>query len=804
MKRATLLSILLILALPLAALGQTDNPRTNELFNFGWKFHLGQIENAAFPSLDDSGWRSLDLPHDFQIEAPWVETEGADRGFKASTDGWYRKTFSARPEWKGKKVLLDFDGIMLWGEVWFNGKKAASIDYGYIGTEVDITDMIDYEGPNVVAVYASTVGNSRWYTGGGLFRDVYFVVKSPVSIAHHGVYITTPDITADNAQVQIQVEMDGITKTDLDIEIEAAIFAPSGEQVASTRTAAPKGNRLQKVEVPLPAADIASPQLWSCETPNLYSAVVSVKQDGKTIDSVTETFGIRTVEFTKEQGFLLNGKKVFLKGAANHHDLGALGAAAFDSGIERLFKQLKSFGFNHIRTSHNPYSESFIKLADKYGILIVDELTDKWSDDAYWPGHKPFTEIWFKMVPEWIKRDRNHPSVIMWSLGNELQMREDLIGFPTGDWGITTYRILDILAKRYDSSRKTTVAMYPSRANAITRRDAIFKSYFCPPELSPITEVTSYNYNYADYQKYLQYEPDLIIYQSEATTSELLPPFFGMDRDKMVGLAYWGAVEYWGESNGWPKKGWNYSFFSHSLEPYPQAYLIKSAYSDEPLVRIGVVDGEDENLVWNDVEVGRLPVSSHWNRIRGSKLNIFTYTNAEEVELLVNGKSLGIQKNDTGNILKRNMIYWKNVPYGNGGNIVAIARTGGKEVARHRLETTGKAVALKLEAESEGWTADGMDLKYVKVYAVDSKGRKVPTAQADVTVKVSGEASLYAFDHGDHFSDALFSNDTQALHNGTALVIMRPTQNAGQVTLEAMGNGLKSAKMTFNTERHTN
>jgi len=404
------------------------------------------------------------------------------------------------------------------------------------------------------------------------------------------------------------------------------------------------------------------------------------------------------------------------------------------------------------------------------------------------------------LIPEWIKRDRNHPSVILWSLGNELQMREDLAGFPTGDWGVTTYKIFDTLTKRYDATRKTTVAMFPSRAGAINRHDSDFNEKIIPPELSAVTEIASFNYRYMDYAKYLETYPDLIIYQSEATTNELTAPFFGMDREKMVGIAYWGAIEYWGESNGWPKKGWNYSFFSHTLEPYPEAYLIKSAFCDEPLVHIGVVDSERESVEWNDVIVGRMPLSSHWNRTEGSKQNLFTYTNADEVELLVNGRSLGIQKNIRDNIQRRNMIYWQNVPYGRGGNVVAIARNGGEEVARHTLETTGKATALKMEIENTDWKSGGMDLQYVRVYAVDSKGRVVPGYEGEVVFEISGSAKLIAVDNGDHSTDELFSGNQKALHKGFVMAVLRSNRMAGEVRITASSKGLKSANKKMKTQ----
>lgn len=592
MKKLILLSLLTLQFSLLIAQDTGEQVRLSRLFNFGWKFQTGDLKDAYSLNYDDSNWRVLDLPHDFQIEQPWNQGAGGARGFKAMGTGWYRKAFKAEPEWKGKRVLLDFEGIMLVGDVWVNGQKVGSTDYGYLGFETDITKLLRYDADNIVAVSASTgnKGGSRWYTGGGLFRDVHLLVKDSVSIARHGVFISTPKITEQSADVNVQVELEGIRGKQLDIEINARIFSPKGELVTETKGMAPKKNKLATVEVPLPIVTVSNPQLWSCETPNLYKAEITLLHKGKVIDNVTETFGIRTLEYSPEFGFKLNGKKLFLKGIANHHDLGAVGAAAFDRAIERQFELLKKFGYNHVRTSHNPYSKSFLELADKHGILIVDELIDKWSDKSYWGGRVPFTQLWYKMIPEWIKRDRNHPSVIMWSIGNELQMREDLAGFPTGDWGVTTYRIFDVLVKRYDSTRKTTVAMYPSRAGAISRKESDFNKKILPPELSTVTEVASFNYQYVDYAKYLEACPGLIVYQSEATSSELTAPFFGMDQDKMVGLAYWGAIEYWGESNGWPKKGWNYSFFNHALEPYPQAYLIKSAFSDEPLVHIGVVD----------------------------------------------------------------------------------------------------------------------------------------------------------------------------------------------------------------------
>jgi len=793
------LALLCSIALQAQGARTGESPRTSELFNFGWKFQQGDVADGQDPALNDQGWRKLDLPHDFQIEQPWDKTANRSLGFKTPDVGWYRKTFKADPKWRGKQVLLDFEGIMLAGEVWVNGKKVGGTAYGYLGFETNIADVLNYDGDNVVAVRASTRdGNSRWYTGGGLFRDIHLVVRQPVSIARHGIFVTTPVVSDHHADIQVQVEVAGLKGKNEAVEITTSIYAPDGKQVGETRAAVPPVRNLAEIEVPLPQLRLAAPQLWSIETPALYVAEVELTAGGKVIDRLTKRFGIRTIEFSKQFGLRLNGKKVFLQGVANHHDLGAVGAAAYRTSIARTMDRLKAFGFNHIRTSHNPYSESFLELADEKGILVVDELYDKWGSTRAWAGSAPWNDVWFPNLKEWIKRDRNHPSVIMWSFGNELQFQEERWGFPTGDWGKTTYRIMDVVAKRYDPTRKTTVAMYPARANGIIKANPDFniRENIVPPELATITDVASFNYTWVDYPQYLKHAPDMIIYQSEAVTNELAGPYFGMDRDKMVGLAYWGAIEYWGESDGWPKKGWAYSFFNHALEPFPQAWLTKSIFKPEPLVHIGIVDNEGESKMWNDVMVGQKVVSSHWNRQRGKTYNLYTYTNADEVELLVNGKSVGVQKNSM-DVTQRNTIYWKDVPY-SAGTITAVARTGGKIVAQHQLETTGAAVALVLEAENPAWKADGLDLQYVKVYAVDAKGRKVPTVGGELTFDVRGVASLIAVDNGNHWSDDLFAGNKKVLHNGFAMGILRAGRVPGVVKLRVSAPGLQGIEQTFN------
>jgi len=753
------------------------------LWNFDWEFSLGSQQKE---------WRHIDLPHDFQFEQPWTKDGGGARGFKPMCEGWYRKTFVADASWKGLNVKLDFGGIIYYGDVYINGTKVVSTDYGYVGLEADLTKHLKWGEENEVRVYASTgkKGGSRWYTGGGLFRDVYMKLENPTHIARHGVFVSTKD----NREVCIQTEVTGWHGHD--VTIKARVLDATGQEVGTTEGRMPKYTHHTTEEVLLPPIQLTDAHLWSPDTPYLYSADVLVYDGTVLVDSVREQFGIRTLEFSPDYGFKLNGKKIFLQGNAGHHDLGALGAASYDRAIERMMLQLKAFGYNTIRCSHNPYSESFTKIADRVGLLIVDELTDKWG--GYWGGRQPFTALWPSLIKEWVTRDRNSPSVILWSLGNELQTREDWTGYAgLNDWGVTMYRIMDPVVKRFDPTRKTTVAMFPARAGAIGHREKSYKDYTVPPELSQVTDVASLNYQSAWYSDFKKQCPDLNIFQSEAETSNWLTAYYNMDREHSIGMAYWGSIEYWGESNGWPKKGWNFSFFDHTMQPYPTAWLVKSAFcEDEPVVRIGVLDAKgSESVSWNDIQVGQTTMLSHWNYPEGSKQRVYVFTNAPQAELFLNGKSLGTKQND-GKDNMQHVITW-DVDY-QPGTLLAIARDNdGREMARHDLKTAGKAVKLKIEEEAKVWLSDGMDLKYLNVIAIDSKGRIVPDYDGQLTVSVSGAATLLALDNGDHYTNELFAGiTTKQMRGGKMQVILRSKCEAGKVMVNATSCKLKTTYKT--------
>ena len=766
--------------------------------NRGWRFRWGKASGAECIDFDDAAWKTVDLPHDAQFEQPWTQkgSSGA-RGFKPMGECWYRNAFATDPAWAGHRVLLDFGGILCVADVYVNGQRVGRSDYGYLGFEADVTKFLKPAGEtNVVAVWAGSgkLGGSRWYTGVGLYRTAKIVAKPQVAVARHGLFVRTPEVTDARATVAVTVELDGFrgkgNKSKL--VVKTTLADADGKVVAANETRAPWA-KLRHQEVVVPTLAIANPKRWDVDSPNLYTATVALELEGVEIDRVSTRFGVRTFSFDPAYGFKLNGRKLFLKGMANHHDAGLVGAAAFPSAIRRQFETMKAFGYNLVRCSHNPYDAAFYDLADELGLLVVDELIDKWSDNAYWFGRRPFTAMWPELVTEWVKRDRNHPSVFAWSLGNEFQMNEDLCGYGAfGDWGVTMYRVMRPVVQRWDPTRPTTAAMFPARKGAAGRRDPGGTGPDAEaPELSLVTDFASFNYRWMDYASYVKHAPGLNVFQSEATVRELLAPFLGMDREHMIGLAYWGAIEYWGESNGWPKKGWNYAFFSHTLQPYPSAYLIKSAFVDEPVVRIAVEAGKAQAEMWNDVQVGVRNEVSAWEGTPGKKANVRVYTNAESVELFLNGASLGEKRNDATDFKSVNTVGFE-VPFA-AGTLCAVAKKGGREVARHEVKTAGAAVALKVEVEhAEGVRANGLDLVYVRVAAVDANGTVVPSATNRVSFAAEGALAFYACDNGDHYTDELFTSDIAAknMKNGFILAAFRAGVEPGEATITVASEGL--------------
>lgn len=822
MNRKTILFASLLLGgLPLMGTLSADAAvRDTISFNQGWQFHRGDVKNIAELKSTQSVDDVVNLPHDFLIGQDWVAPDASERpdnsdagsnvrsrlssrGFKEMGIGWYRYELTPKDEWKGKRIVLDFQGIMLVGDVYLNGQRIGGTDYGYLGFNIDLSKLLKWGQTNEIAVKADTQNpsNSRWFTGAGLYRDVNLIVTNKdLFFPRHPLFIRTQG----NREVKIKAEIINQQKvakgqTAAKMPVGVRILDADGKVVAEQKNDIHFNAKWRDREYELPSIALENAKLWSPDSPYLYTAEVTLyDSEGNIADQIKEPFGVRTIEIIPQKGLLVNGKKVLLKGYANHHTLGALGAAAYPRAIEKRLKLMKEFGMNHIRTSHNPYSEDFLKLCDKYGILVVDELYDKWLTQ-YAGGRVEWESLWQKDVPEWVKRDRNHPSVVMWSLGNELQQYSNL---PFNDWGVTAYKLQKELLHRYDDTRLTTVAMHPRYRNLET--DSI------PADLAIETEVNSYNYRYMYFPGDSKRYPEKTFYQSEASVAAMGPNFYEMDRDKVIGLAYWGAIDYLGESMGWPVKGWNQGVFDLSLQPKPDAYFVKSMFTDEPTVHIGVIEKSGGNIQWNGINVSAGKLSENWNREAGEKVSLYTYTNGDDVELFLNGKSLGVKKNSNDPKL-RARIKWDNIAYAP-GTLVAVAKKNGKVVARHQIETTGEAVALKLVPDVETWHADGKDLMHVRIYAVDKKGRRVlnmkdAKAFDKLTFTVKGDANIVAVDNGNIASDELHIGKTQLektiqrnLFQGSALVILRAGNKPGKIELSVAGEKMKAKKLVLNTK----
>ena len=820
-KKTILFASLLLGGLPLMGTLSADAAvRDTISINQGWQFHRGDVKNIDELKTTQGDDDVVNLPHDFLIGQDWVAPDASERpdnsdagsnvrsrlsprGFKEMGIGWYRYQLTPKDEWKGKRIVLDFQGIMLVGDVYLNGKRIGGTDYGYLGFDIDLSKLLKWGQPNEIAVKADTQNpsNSRWFTGAGLYRDVNLIVTNKdLFFPRHPLFIRTEG----NKEVKIKAEIINQQKvvkgqSAAKMPVGVRILDADGKVVAEQKNDIHFNAKWRDREYELPSISLENAKLWSPDSPYLYTAEVTLyDSEGNIADQIKEPFGVRTIEIVPQKGLLVNGKKVLLKGYANHHTLGALGAAAYPRAIEKRLKLMKEFGMNHIRTSHNPYSEDFLKLCDKYGILVVDELYDKWLTQ-YAGGRVEWESLWQKDVPEWVKRDRNHPSVVMWSLGNELQQYSNL---PFNDWGVTAYKLQKELLHRYDDTRLTTVAMHPRYRNLET--DSI------PADLAIETEVNSYNYRYMYFPGDSKRYPEKTFYQSEASVAAMGPNFYEMDLDKVIGLAYWGAIDYLGESMGWPIKGWNQGVFDLSLQPKPDAYFVKSMFKDEPTVHIGVIEKSGGNIQWNGINVSAGKLSENWNREAGEQVSLYTYTNGDEVELFLNGKSLGVKKNSNDPKL-RARIKWDNIAYAP-GTLVAVAKKNGKVVARHQIETTGEAVALKLVPDAENWHADGKDLMHVRVYAVDKKGRRVlnvkdAKAFDKLTFTVKGDANIVAVDNGNISSDELHIGKTQLektiqrnLFQGSALVILRAGKQNGKVELMVSSDKMKARKLVLNTK----
>ena len=779
-------------------------------FNDGWEFVRATDHAKQLPE-DSAKWRKVDIPHDYSIESAFVPpaTKEADKklnhdelglflgnkstGYLPGGVAWYKKSFNIPGKYKGKNITILFDGVNVESDVWINGHHLGFRPYGYVPFYYDLTPFIKVGEDNEIWVRTDNKLRSRWYPGSGIYRPVKLVITNPVHIPVWGTYITTPEISDKSAVVKVQTTIAGSGKLPSNVTLKTDILDPNNKVVASdTATVAKYENSsVQKITVP-------NPELWSLESPNLYKVVSSVIVDGKTVDVYRTTFGIRTIEFNPEKGFLLNGKYTKLKGACIHHDNGILGAKTYKWTERRRIKLLQNLGYNAIRCSHNPPSKMFLNLCDELGMLVIDEAFDEWQRKKA-GGYSPYFDKWWKKdMKNMLERDRNHPSVIMWSIGNEIPDQ----GFPEG---VKLAKMLSAYVHEMDPTRPTTIALQPG--------GKAWGGHFPSPEFMKEIDIIGYNYEKncrkrgGDFEKNHKNFPKRIMYQSESQMKNTYADWKRINSLKYIlGDFIWTGIDYIGETGigrendkekvfpGFGARCGDYDLCGFRK---PRSYYKEIILKKSPIVHIAVRKTGKEWLItgW-----GWQAANNSWtlNANPGAKQCIDIYSGCDEVELFLNGKSLGRKKTSDAT---KHMATWKDVPY-NTGTLKAVGYIDGKSVAEDVLKTADKPVAIKLTADRESLGADSEDVAYITLNLVDKNGVLNPLADNEVVFEVSGPAKIAAVGTGSPYApvDYPFTGNKCKVYNGKAMLIIKSTKNSGDITVKASSNGLKSGILTLKAE----
>jgi beta-galactosidase len=771
-------------------------PRDRSSFNFDWRFAPGDPAGAEQPAFDATAWQAVNLPHDFAIHGPFDEKVpgGGPSGFRPLGLGWYRKDFVTPAGAEGRRVWLEFEGVYRAPKVWVNGKLIAERLNGYVGFECDLTPHLRPPGErNLIAVRAdnSRPNTSRWYTGGGIYRHVWLVVTGPVHVVPHGTYVTTPKVTAEEAWVNVQTEVKNETDATRWAMVTSDILDPAGQSVALAKAVVPiRPGETFAVRQQL---TVARPQRWSTAEPHLYRVVSRVSVDGRETDTYHTPFGIRELRVTPD-GLFLNGRREFVQGFCIHHDLGGLGAAAFDRAIEQRLRTMKEIGCNGIRLAHNPHTPALLDLCDRLGLLVFNEAFDIRSDQFY-VEKDAFKAHWAADLEWFLRRDRNHPSVFIWSVGNE---GTDIFRAP--DFGVNQSAAMADLVRRLEPTRPVTQALFPMRwdgaRSGIAKQHPNWRDY-PPHQVAFYMDVMSANYMEEHFARdRLQY-PQLPFISSESNVSGGgRGAWKSLDREHAVGLFYWGGMDYLGESHFWPQKSRSAGFIARTGWRTPWSYDVQSFFSSQPMVRLVVDHPGSTRYMGGEkkVKVSMSSLVSHWNFTTGETLKVETYTNTAEVELLLNGRSLGVKRRE-GEPGLGPRLGWE-VPFAP-GQLVAIGRQAGREVARHALATAGPPTALRLTPDLPQLRADGQDLAHVTVEVVDAQGIVVPDARPEIAFTVSGPGTNAGVDNGDVLSDELFQSDRRSAWQGRAQLIVRSQRQAGKIVVRATATGLPAAELAI-------
>jgi beta-galactosidase len=782
---------------------------------------------------DDGGWRQLNLPHDWGIEGPFRQEYPGETGKLAWWGvGWYRKHFEVPAGDRGKQIYLDIDGAMSYATVWLNGRFVGGWPYGYASFRLDLTPFVEYGAENVVAIRLDNPpDSSRWYPGGGIYRNVRLVKTAPVHVAHWGTYVTTPEVTPQSATVSVRFTLDNDSGSEANVTVRTRLYelTPGGAKSARPVAVADPSSFI------LPAgtrsgfnasARVTNPKPWSPARPSLYAAVTTIEQGGKTVDSYETTFGIRTVKFDAARGLLLNGEPAEIKGVCNHHDLGALGAAVNRRALERQLDILKEMGVNAIRTSHNPPAPELLELADRMGFLVMDEAFDAWRRSKKKNDYHLLFDDWHeKDLRALVRRDRNHPSVVIWSTGNEIGEQRSADGHKlSGE--------LSRIVREEDPTRPVTAGANHTEAGYNGFQKTV--------------DVFGYNYKPQEYGKFREKNPAIPLFASEtsSTVSSRGEYFFPVEEDKdrgksdfqvssydlyaprwattpdaefkgqdefpyVAGEFVWTGFDYLGEPTPFNADSTNLLNFSDPAAQARMSEELKALGKIRVPSRssyFGIVDlagfRKDRFYIYQarwrpDLPMAHLLPHWNWPGREGQTTPVHVYTSGDEAELFLNGRSLGRKQRGAFEYRLR----WDEVKY-EPGELRVVAYKNGKRWAEDSVKTTGPAARLSSKADRAAISADGSDLSFVTVSVADRAGLTVPRAQNRMHFEIFGPGEIVAVDNGDATSHESFQSKERAAYNGLCLVVVRSKAGApGSIKLWAYSEGLKSADVTIRSRQ---
>lgn len=776
-------------------------------FNDDWKFFLGEASGVPDDNFNDAAWRKLQLPHDWSIELPFDSTSPTGNGGGALRGGlgWYRKTFRLPLSAKGKNIFIDFDGIYCNSEVFINGRSLGVRPNGYISFRYDLTPYIRYGQQNTIAVKVdnSQQPNSRWYSGSGIYRNVWLVTLDDIFVDHWGTFVTTPVVTEKSADVKLAVTVRNKGNANQDVQVKTTVYDEMQRPLQNHASSLVLNNN--STEQIVHRFTVVSPRLWSVNHPYLYKAVTQVYVKGKLSDEYVTRFGIRYFNFDAAKGFSLNGEPMKIIGVCDHHDLGSLGTAVNKRALERHLEILKAMGCNGIRTSHNPPAPELLDLCDRMGFIVMDEAFDMWKKEKNKYDYHLVWDEWHKKdLEDQVMRDRNHPSVMIWSIGNEIP---EQWGGGNDTSGVLIARELASIVRSLDSTRPITSALNdPYPHNAIYRSGAL--------------DLVGFNYHHQDFKNFPKLFPGQKFIGTETVSALQTRGHYDMPSDSirrwpsrwdkpvenanpdLTCSAYDNCSAPWGSTHEETiKELLKYDFvsgmyvwtgFDYIGEPTPYPWPARSSY-------FGIIDlagfPKDVYYLYQSLFTSKpvLHVFPHWNWKEGQTVDVWAYyNNADEVELYLNGKSLGVRKKQGEDL----HVMWR-VVYAP-GTLKAVSRKNGKKVLEKVITTAGEPAAIILSADRSNINADANDLSFITAKVVDKNGVVVPDASNLISFDVSGTGNLAATDNGNQTSMESFQSAKRKAYNGLCLAIIRGNGKPGTITVKAEANGLSSAKLVLN------